>query len=106
MNQVSNSISRSGRRHYERRGRRHRSRDRWYVIPCAGVDRIDINPGLSSWLHNDQPLISKYDAVIGHIRSRGLEIALNPQFTPGDLTIESFAAIRELIQRYGQTSGL
>lgn len=57
----------------------------------AGVDRIDINPGLSPWLHNDQPVISKYDAVVAHIRARGLEIALNPQFTPGDLPIESFA---------------
>ena len=57
----------------------------------AGVDRIDINPGLSPWLNDDEAIIGKYDAVIAHIRARGLELALNPQYTQGDLIVEKFA---------------
>ena len=47
-----------------------------------GIDRIDINMGLFPWKDKDQAQIAKYDAIIRHIRGAGLQLAINPQYTP------------------------
>ncbi len=47
-----------------------------------GIDRIDINMGLFPWKDKDQAQIAKYDAIIRHIRNAGLQVAINPQYTP------------------------
>lgn len=40
----------------------------------AGVDRIDINPGLFPWLDGDQATMAKYDAAVERIRYHGLHL--------------------------------
>jgi hypothetical protein len=52
----------------------------------AGARRVDINLGLFPWLdrgtvRGDQT-IAKYDAVVERIRSNGLQLAFNPQYSP------------------------
>jgi hypothetical protein len=60
----------------------------------AGVDRVDINPGLSPWLENDQAVIAKYDAAVERIRQHGMKLALNPQYSPVRHKFTSFAQWR------------
>lgn len=48
----------------------------------AGVQRVDINPGLYPWLNRDEASIAKYDALIAHLRRAGVKIVLNPQYSP------------------------
>jgi len=48
----------------------------------AGVRRVDINMGLFPWSVREESTIAKYDALVKHIRNHGLELAINPQYTP------------------------
>ena len=73
-------------------------------LKAAGVNRIDINPRLGHWLDTaspqNAPVVAKYDALIAYIRGYGLQVALNPAYSPGDPTFQSFeawqaAAVRE-----------
>jgi len=52
-------------------------------LKAAGVQRVDINPGLTSI--NDPAARPLYDAVVGYIRQVGLQLAINPEFTAGEL---------------------
>ena len=47
----------------------------------AGASGVDINMGLSPWLNGDRKVAEKYDALIKHIRDRGLELAINPAYS-------------------------
>ncbi len=57
----------------------------------AGVDRVDINPGLFPWIDNNQTTIAKYDAVIERIRKQNLKLNLNPQYSPTKHPMNSFS---------------
>ena len=48
----------------------------------AGVQRVDINPGLYPWVGQDQESIGKYDALIAHLRAGGVKVVFNPQYSP------------------------
>ena len=61
----------------------------------AGVDRVDINPGLSPWLDSDQATIAKYDAAVARIKKHGLKLVLNPQYSPIKHKVGSFAEWQE-----------
>jgi uncharacterized protein (TIGR03437 family) len=52
-------------------------------LKAAGAQRIDLNPGVTSL--SNQAVMSLYDAVVQHIRQLGLRLAINPEFTPGEL---------------------
>ena len=52
-------------------------------LKAAGVQRVDLNPGILSM--NDPNATALYDAVVQHIRQLGLELALNPEVNTGDL---------------------
>lgn len=76
-------------------------------LKAAGVQRVDINPGLTSI--NDPNSRAIYDAVISYIRQQGLQLAINPEFTAGELgpniTFQQFtnAAVQyypQLVARY------
>ena len=72
----------------------------------AGVSRIDINMGLFPWIDGDQATIAKYDALIEHIRSMGLQVAINPQYSRTRHRVNSLAEWRTLAFRmFGEVSG-
>jgi hypothetical protein len=48
----------------------------------AGIYRVDMNVGLWPWVDNDKSQIAKYDAAVDRVRSRGMQLALNPQYSP------------------------
>jgi hypothetical protein len=48
----------------------------------AGVRRVDLNVGLFPWVDGNKETIAKYDAVVDRIRSKGMQLALNPQYSP------------------------
>src|SRR5947209_2717904 len=48
-----------------------------------GLRRIDINPGLFPWKEGTRrDVIAKYDLVIKAAHAAGLQIVLNPQYSP------------------------
>ena len=57
----------------------------------AGADRVDINPGLTGWLDNDQRIVAKYDAAVERIRKYGMKLVLNPQYSPIKHKMSSFS---------------
>jgi uncharacterized protein (TIGR03437 family) len=76
-------------------------------LKAAGVQRVDLNPGVGSI--NDPNATALYDAVVQHIRQLGLQLALNPEVNTGDLgnspTFQDFqtaavAAYPQLAARY------
>jgi uncharacterized protein (TIGR03437 family) len=52
-------------------------------LKAAGVQRVDLNPGVTSI--NDPAATALYDAVVRHIRELGLQLAINPEVTVGEL---------------------
>ena len=48
----------------------------------AGVRRVDLNVGLFPWVDGHKETIAKYDAVVARSRSKGMQLALNPQYSP------------------------
>ena len=48
----------------------------------AGVHRIDMNVGQFPWRERNREVIEKYDALVAHVRSRGLQLGFNPQYSP------------------------
>lgn len=48
----------------------------------AGIYRVDMNVGLWPWVDKDQSQIAKYDAAVERVRARGMQLALNPQYSP------------------------
>lgn len=57
----------------------------------AGVRGVDINMGLFPWLDGHQETIQKYDALIQHIRDSGIQLAINPQYSPIVHRFDNFA---------------
>lgn len=52
-------------------------------LKSAGCQRIDINPGVTTVTNpTTGPVL---DAVVAHIRELGLQLAINPEITPGEL---------------------
>ena len=79
----------------------------------AGVQRVDVNMGIWPWGANrSDPAVSsaieKYDRVVDQIRSAGLALVLNPQYSTLYVQFDSFDAwaaaarpvYREIAQRY------
>ncbi len=52
-------------------------------LKAAGVQRIDLNPGVTSM--KDPNATALYDAVVAHIRQLGLQLAINPEVGVGEL---------------------
>lgn len=52
-------------------------------LKAAGAQRVDLNPGVTTVTNSATMQI--YDAVIRHIRELGMQVALNPEYTPGEL---------------------
>lgn len=48
----------------------------------AGVAQVDLNMGLFPWVSKDAAAIEKYDEVVRHIRASGMQVAINPQYSP------------------------
>jgi len=78
----------------------------------AGVRRVDINMGLFPWLDEGTPRgdqnIAKYDAVVQRIRADGLQLVLNPQYSPtyhrlsgfDEWTQNALSLYEEIARRY------
>jgi len=70
------------------------------ALAQAGVNRIDINPSPGPWAHqlagiaSDTELntIQKYGMLAAHIHAQGLQLSLNPEYTPStDGRLDAFA---------------
>ena len=59
---------------------------------AMGLDRVDINMGLFPWRDRDEGIIAKYDAVVRRIRDAGMDLAINPQYSPVRHRISSLDA--------------
>jgi hypothetical protein len=61
----------------------------------AGARRIDMNVGLFPWLDQGTPrgdqAIAKYDAIVRRVRDAGLQLVLNPQYSPTYHRLAGFA---------------
>ena len=71
-------------------------------LKAAGVQRVDLNPGLTSITNST--VVALYDATVQHIRELGMQLAINPEFTPGELgpstTFQNF--VTTAMQNYPQ----
>jgi len=73
-----------------------------------GINRVDINMGLFPWRDKDEKYIAKYDAVVKRIRDAGLDLAINPQYSPvrhrvsslAEWTREAIPVYEEIARRY------
>ena len=61
----------------------------------AGVRRVDLNVGLFPWVDGHKETIAKYDAVVERIRSKGMQVALNPQYSPIKHKVSDMAGWRK-----------
>ena len=57
-------------------------------LKAAGVQRIEFNPSIATMSHPDN--VSKYDAIVWHIRELGLQLAINPEYETAEPPIASF----------------
>lgn len=55
-----------------------------------GVDRVDMNLGLFPWLEQERSVMARYDATVDRIRSHGLKLILNPQYSAAKHKMASF----------------
>ena len=65
-----------------------------YALKEAGVSRIDMNPSLGPWLKTDpqsEADRAHIDSLVSYIHSLGLQVVINPEFMPGDLTVNQFS---------------
>jgi uncharacterized protein (TIGR03437 family) len=71
-------------------------------LKAAGAQRVDLNPGVTSV--SDPTAQALLDGVVAHIRQLGMELAINPEVTPGELgqhpTFETFQTAA--LQSYAQ----
>jgi len=61
-------------------------------LKAAGVQRVEFNPSLATMSHPGN--VTKYDAIVRHIRELGLQLAINPEYETGEVDpspITSFA---------------
>ena len=69
----------------------------------AGVAQVDLNMGLFPWVDGDKATIEKYDAVVEHIRTSGMRVAVNPQYSPLRHKLKGFDQWRrQALQIYGE----
>jgi hypothetical protein len=61
------------------------------MLKDAGVQRVDINPGVFPFRRDDQGNIAKYDRVVQRIREHGLELAINPEPNRGEMKLSRVA---------------
>jgi uncharacterized protein (TIGR03437 family) len=71
-------------------------------LKAAGAQRVDLNPGVTSvTTPTTQALL---DGVVAHIRELGMQLAINPEITPGELgqrpTFDTFQTAA--LQSYAQ----
>lgn len=67
----------------------------------AGVERIDMNPSVTDV--RDPEAEAKYDALIRHIRSLGLKVALNPEYEQPKRHGVTFAQFQKnALERYAE----
>jgi len=52
-------------------------------LKAAGAQRVDLNPGVTSV--STPAAQALLDAVVTHIRQLGMQLAINPEITPGEL---------------------
>lgn len=57
-------------------------------LKAAGVQRIDINPGVTTM--NDPASVANLDLLVRHIRQLGLQLAINPEYLSGEFTVNTF----------------
>jgi uncharacterized protein (TIGR03437 family) len=52
-------------------------------LKAAGVQRVEFNPSISTMTHPGN--VTKYDAIVRHIRELGLQLAINPEYEFGEV---------------------
>ena len=52
-------------------------------LKAAGVQRIEFNPSMATMSHPGN--VTKYDAIVRHIRELGLQLAINPEYEFGEV---------------------
>ncbi|MGC9951572.1 MAG: hypothetical protein ABSF64_34910 [Bryobacteraceae bacterium] len=78
-------------------------------LKAAGVQRIEFNPSMATLTHPDN--VTKYDAIVRHIRELGLQLAINPEYEVGEIDpspitnfaefqTQALAEYQELASRY------
>src|ERR1022692_545141 len=65
-------ISRTSRRRRLRNG-----------LKAAGVQRVEFNPSIATM--SPPGNVTKYDAIVRHIRELGLQLAINPEYEIGEV---------------------
>lgn len=75
-------------------------------LKAAGAQRIDLNPGVTSV--TNPAIQANYAAVVQHARQLGLQIAINPEISPGELgTNPTFQAFESMaMTTYAQLAQL
>ena len=64
-------------------------------LKAAGVQRVEFNPSIATMSHPGN--VTKYDAIVRHIRELGLQLAINPEYEIGEVDaspIANFADFR------------
>jgi len=52
-------------------------------LKAAGVQRVEFNPSMATMSHPGN--VTKYDAIVRHIRELGLQLAINPEYEVGEV---------------------
>ena len=58
-------------------------------LKAVGAQRVDFNPGITAM--NNPAVVANLKTMVLHIRRLGMQLAINPEFTNGELTVNSFA---------------
>ncbi len=76
------------------------------AFKAAGIAQVDLNMGLFPWADGDEGTMKKYDAIVEHIRSSGMRVAVNPQYSPVRHKVNGFDDWRrQALPVYGQIAG-
>jgi uncharacterized protein (TIGR03437 family) len=78
-------------------------------LKAAGVQRVEFNPSMATMSHPGN--VTKYDAIVRHIRELGLQLAINPEYEVGEVDpspiinfaefqTQALAEYQELASRY------
>lgn len=78
-------------------------------LKAAGVQRVEFNPSMATLTHPGN--VTKYDAIVRHIRELGLQLAINPEYEMGEVDpspitnfaefqTQALAEYQELAARY------
>jgi len=72
------------------------------ALKQAGITRIDLNPSLGPWLKTDsqnQADRANFESLVKYIHESGMEVAIDAEFMPGDLTVTQFADYKNAVLR-------